>query len=88
VRDLSIIGTPARRNRLGDSANLCPGEFDARNLNASAAARAINRGGHPCYVVPRITDLPEIRGFLKSKLPELTYLVAHGQMAAGELDDR
>jgi transcription-repair coupling factor (superfamily II helicase) len=38
--------------------------------------------------VPRITDLPEIEAFLKEQLPELTYVVAHGQMAAGELDDR
>jgi transcription-repair coupling factor (superfamily II helicase) len=39
-------------------------------------------------VVPRISDLPEIEEFLKEQLPELTYVVAHGQMAAGELDDR
>ncbi len=46
------------------------------------------RGGQSFYVVPRITDLPEIEEFLKEQLPELSYVVAHGQMAAGELDDR
>ncbi|MGB2409274.1 MAG: TRCF domain-containing protein, partial [Paracoccaceae bacterium] len=31
---------------------------------------------------------PEIEEFLKDQLPELTYVVAHGQMAAGQLDER
>jgi transcription-repair coupling factor (superfamily II helicase) len=39
-------------------------------------------------VVPRISDLPEVEEFLRDQLPELTYVVAHGQMAPGELDDR
>ncbi len=39
-------------------------------------------------MVPRISDLPEIEAFLQDQVPEVTYVVAHGQMAAGELDDR
>jgi transcription-repair coupling factor (superfamily II helicase) len=39
-------------------------------------------------VVPRIEDLPEIEDFLRSQVPEVSFVVAHGQMAAGELDDR
>ena len=46
------------------------------------------RGGQSFFVVPRIKDLPEIEDFLRAQLPELTYVVAHGQMAAGQLDDR
>jgi hypothetical protein len=38
--------------------------------------------------VPRIKDLPEIEEFLRDQVPEVSYVVAHGQMAAGELDDR
>ena len=37
--------------------------------------------------VPRISDLEEVEAFLRSEVPELKFAVAHGQMAAGELDD-
>ncbi|MEO0744823.1 MAG: transcription-repair coupling factor [Pseudomonadota bacterium] len=84
VRDLSIIGTPpvdrlAIRTYVSD--------FDAVTIR-EALLREHYRGGQSFYVVPRISDLPEIEEFLKEQLPELSYVVAHGQMAAGELDDR
>uniref|UniRef100_UPI00356A4023 TRCF domain-containing protein n=1 Tax=Puniceibacterium confluentis TaxID=1958944 RepID=UPI00356A4023 len=62
-------------------------EFDAVTIR-EALLREHYRGGQSFYVVPRITDLPEIEQFLRDQLPELSYVVAHGQMAAGELDDR
>ena len=46
------------------------------------------RGGQSFYVVPRIRDLPDIEDFLKTHVPEVSYVIAHGQMAAGELDER
>ncbi|MFC3616319.1 transcription-repair coupling factor [Lutimaribacter marinistellae] len=84
VRDLSIIGTPPV-DRL--SIRTYVSEFDAVTVR-EALLREHYRGGQSFYVVPRISDLPEIEEFLKAQLPELTYVVAHGQMAAGELDDR
>jgi transcription-repair coupling factor (superfamily II helicase) len=84
VRDLSIIGTPPV-DRLAIRTYVS--EFDAVTLR-EALLREHYRGGQSFYVVPRITDLPDIEAFLKEQLPELTYVVAHGQMAAGELDDR
>ncbi|MCV2890058.1 transcription-repair coupling factor [Ruegeria aquimaris] len=84
VRDLSIIGTPPV-DRLAIRTYVS--EFDAVTIR-EALLREHYRGGQSFYVVPRITDLPDIEGFLKEQLPELTYVVAHGQMAAGELDDR
>ncbi|MGC1497842.1 MAG: transcription-repair coupling factor [Sulfitobacter sp.] len=84
VRDLSIIGTPPV-DRL--SIRTYVSEFDAVTLR-EALLREHYRGGQSFYVVPRISDLPEIEDFLKAQLPELSYMVAHGQMAAGELDDR
>ncbi len=84
VRDLSIIGTPPV-DRL--SIRTYVSEFDAVTLR-EALLREHYRGGQSFYVVPRISDLPEIEAFLKDQLPELSYVVAHGQMAAGELDDR
>ena len=44
-------------------------------------------GGQSFYVVPRISDLPEIEDFLRSHVPEVSFVIAHGQMAATELED-
>ncbi|KUP92562.1 transcription-repair coupling factor [Tritonibacter horizontis] len=84
VRDLSIIGTPPV-DRLAIRTYVT--EFDAVTVR-EALLREHYRGGQSFYVVPRLSDLPEIEAFLKEQLPELSYVVAHGQMAAGELDDR
>ena len=84
VRDLSIIGTPPI-DRLAIRTYVS--EFDAVTIR-EALLREHYRGGQSFFVVPRISDLAEIEEFLKEQLPELTYVVAHGQMAAGELDDR
>ncbi|MGR3616679.1 MAG: transcription-repair coupling factor [Paracoccaceae bacterium] len=84
VRDLSIIGTPPV-DRLAIRTYVS--EFDAITIR-EALLREHYRGGQSFFVVPRISDLPEVEQFLKDQLPELSYMVAHGQMAAGELDDR
>ncbi|MEC9196336.1 MAG: transcription-repair coupling factor, partial [Pseudomonadota bacterium] len=84
VRDLSIISTPPV-DRL--SIRTYVSEFDPVTAR-EALLREHYRGGQSFYVVPRITDLPEIEEFLKEQVPEVSYIVAHGQMAAGELDDR
>ncbi|NDD34050.1 MAG: transcription-repair coupling factor, partial [Rhodobacteraceae bacterium] len=84
VRDLSIIGTPPV-DRL--AIRTFVSEFDPISIR-EALLREHYRGGQSFYVVPRIKDLPEVEEFLKEQLPELSYVVAHGQMAAGELDDR
>ncbi|UXX83856.1 transcription-repair coupling factor [Roseovarius pelagicus] len=84
VRDLSIIGTPPV-DRL--SIRTYVSEFDGVTIR-EALLREHYRGGQSFYVVPRISDLPEIEDFLTAQLPELSYVVAHGQMAAGELDSR
>ncbi len=84
VRDLSIIGTPPV-DRLAIRTYVS--EFDAVTIR-EGLLREHYRGGQSFYVVPRVSDLPEIEAFLQEQLPELTYVVAHGQMAAGELDRR
>jgi transcription-repair coupling factor (superfamily II helicase) len=84
VRDLSIIGTPPV-DRLAIRTYVS--EFDTVTLR-EALLREHFRGGQSFYVVPRIADLPEIEAFLRDQVPEVSFIVAHGQMAAGELDDR
>ncbi|WP_103333493.1 transcription-repair coupling factor [Pseudotabrizicola formosa] len=84
VRDLSIIATPPV-DRLAIRTYVS--EFDTVTIR-EALLRERFRGGQSFYVVPRISDLPEIEAFLKTHVPEVTYVIAHGQLAAGELDDR
>ena len=84
VRDLSIIATPPV-DRLAIRTYIS--EFDGVTLR-EALLREHFRGGQSFYVVPRISDLPEIEDFLKTQVPEVRYLIAHGQLAAGDLDDR
>ncbi len=84
VRDLSIIGTPPV-DRLAIRTYIS--EFDTITVR-EALLREHYRGGQSFFVVPRISDLPEMEDWLKREVPEVTYVVAHGQMAAGELDDR
>jgi transcription-repair coupling factor (superfamily II helicase) len=84
VRELSIIGTPPV-DRLAIRTYVS--EFDTVTLR-EALLREHYRGGQSFFVVPRISDLPEVEEFLREQVPEITHVVAHGQMPAGELDDR
>jgi transcription-repair coupling factor (superfamily II helicase) len=84
VRDLSIIATPPV-DRLAIRTYVS--EFDTVTLR-EALLRERYRGGQSFYVVPRISDLPEVERFLTEQVPEVSYVIAHGQLAAGDLDDR
>jgi transcription-repair coupling factor (superfamily II helicase) len=84
VRDLSIIGTPPI-DRLAIRTYVS--EFDTITIR-EALLREHYRGGQSFLVVPRIADMAEMEDFLKREVPEVTYISATGQMAAGDLDDR
>jgi transcription-repair coupling factor (superfamily II helicase) len=84
VRELSIIGTPPV-DRLAIRTYVS--EFDTVTIR-EALLREHYRGGQSFFVVPRISDLPEIEAFIRDEVPEVSFIIASGQMAAGELDDR
>ncbi|MBN2630890.1 MAG: transcription-repair coupling factor [Rhodobacteraceae bacterium] len=84
VRDLSIIATPPV-DRLAIRTYVS--EFDSITIR-EALLRERFRGGQSFYVVPRISDLHVVEEFLKTHVPEVSHVVAHGQLAAGDLDDR
>ncbi|WP_371154822.1 transcription-repair coupling factor [Jannaschia sp. 2305UL9-9] len=84
VRDLSVIGTPPV-DRLAIRTYVS--EFDAVTIR-EALLREHYRGGQSFVVVPRISDLSEMEQFLREQLPELSYVIANGQLAAGDLDER
>ncbi|MEM0976562.1 MAG: transcription-repair coupling factor [Pseudomonadota bacterium] len=84
VRELSVITTPPV-DRL--SIRTYVSEFDPVTIR-EALLREHYRGGQSFVVVPRISDLPELQAFLRDQVPEVTVVVAHGQMPAGDLDEK
>ena len=83
VRELSLITTPPV-DRLAVRTFVTP--FDPLSVR-EALLRERYRGGQAFYVVPRIEDIGEVKSFLDREIPEAKVAVAHGQMAAGQLED-
>jgi transcription-repair coupling factor (superfamily II helicase) len=83
VRELSLITTPPV-DRLAVRTFITP--FDPL-LIREALLRERYRGGQAFYVVPRLDDLADVKAFLDKEVPEAKVAVAHGQMAAGQLED-
>jgi transcription-repair coupling factor (superfamily II helicase) len=83
VRELSLIATPPV-DRMAVRTFISP--FDTLVIRETLL-RERYRGGQSFYVVPRIADLEEVQNFLREHVPELKVATAHGQLAAGTLDD-
>jgi transcription-repair coupling factor (superfamily II helicase) len=83
VRELSLITTPPV-DRMAVRTFISP--FDALVIRETLM-REHYRGGQSFYVCPRLADLEDVSAFLQSNVPELKVAIAHGQMAAGELED-
>jgi transcription-repair coupling factor (superfamily II helicase) len=84
LRDLSVIKTPPV-DRLAVRTYVMP--WDPVVLR-EALLREHYRGGQSFFVAPKIADLPDIEDFLRQQVPEVRYVTAHGQMAAGEVEER
>jgi transcription-repair coupling factor (superfamily II helicase) len=83
VREMSIIATPPV-DRLAVRTFVMP--FDPVVVR-EAILRERDRGGQIFYVAPRIADLDELREELRKIVPEIRVCMAHGRMAASELED-
>ncbi|HKQ94346.1 MAG TPA: transcription-repair coupling factor [Aestuariivirgaceae bacterium] len=83
IRELSLITTPPA-DRLAVRTYVSP--FDPIVIRETLL-REIYRGGQAFYVVPRISDLPEIGELLKTLVPDARVAVAHGRLPPTELED-
>jgi transcription-repair coupling factor (superfamily II helicase) len=83
VRELSLITTPPL-DRLAIRTFISP--FDPVIIREHLL-RELYRGGQSFFVVPRIADLKDMAEFLKTQVPEVKFAIAHGRLAATELDD-
>ncbi len=84
LRELSVIQTPPV-DRLAVRTYIMP--WDGVVIR-EALLREHYRGGQSFFVVPRIADLTEVEEFLRTEVPEVKPIVAHGQMAAGDVEER
>ncbi len=84
LRELSVIQTPPV-DRLSVRTYVMPWD---KVVMREALLREHYRGGQSFFVTPRIKDLPDIEEFLRTEVPEIKYVVAHGQMAPTEVEER
>jgi transcription-repair coupling factor (superfamily II helicase) len=82
VREMSLITTPPPLRRPIKTHLAALDEEAVR----SAIRQELDRGGQVFYVVPRVEGIEEVAEGLRQMVPGLKLLVAHGQMAEGELE--
>ncbi len=84
LRELSTIQTPPV-DRLAVRTYVM--EWDDMVMR-EALLREHHRGGQSFIVVPRISDMAEVEDWLHEHVPEVKFIAAHGQMGAGEVEER
>ena len=82
VREMSLITTPPPLRRPIKTHLAALDEEAVR----SAIRQELDRGGQIFYVVPRVEGIEDVAEGLRLMIPGLRLLVAHGQMAEGELE--
>jgi transcription-repair coupling factor (superfamily II helicase) len=82
VREMSLITTPPPLRR---PIRTHLAAFDEEAVR-SAVRQELDRGGQVFYVVPRVEGMEEGAERLRSMLPGMRLITAHGQMPEGELE--
>ena len=85
---LAETGGDAARAAMA-TANIGEAKRRAGDLKAAEALlREHHRGGQSFIVVPRISDMEAVSDWLHENVPEVKFVPAHGQMSAGEIEER
>jgi transcription-repair coupling factor (superfamily II helicase) len=83
IREMSIIATPPV-DRL--AVRTYVSTWDPVMIR-EALLREKYRGGQAYYVAPRLKELPDIEQFLREQVPEIKFVVGHGQMSPTQLEE-
>jgi len=83
IREMSIIATPPV-DRLAVRTYITPWD---QVVVREALLREKYRGGQAYFVAPRISDLPQLERFLREQVPEVKFVVGHGQMAPTQIEE-
>lgn len=82
IKELSLLASPPV-DRIAVTTFVLP--FDELVIK-EAIMREYYRGGKCFYVCPRISDLAETEAILRTIVPEIKIITAHGQMSSESLD--
>ena len=83
IREMSIIATPPV-DRLAVRTYVTPSD---PVVIREALLREKYRGGQAYFVAPRVKDLPALEKFLREQVPEVKFVVGHGQMSSTQLEE-
>lgn len=84
IRDISLMKTPPKDRQ---PVITTIQEFDSDYIR-SAILRELERGGQVFFIHNRVQDLEYIQRLLTELLPQASLTYTHGQMEAGELEER
>jgi transcription-repair coupling factor (superfamily II helicase) len=84
IRDISVIETPPEGRR---PVRTWVGEYD-EELVRQALEREAARGGQAFFLHNRVETIDETAERLRGLCPKLRFVVAHGQLDEGELEER
>lgn len=83
VREMSLITTPPPLRR--------PIKTHLSSLDEevirSAISQELERGGQIFYVVPRVDGIEDVANKIRTMIPNIKLIIAHGQMNEGELEN-
>ena len=82
IQDVSVIASPPARRR---PIRTFLTDFDPGSVRI-ALMREASRGGQSFVVAPRIEDLGSLEAQLGKLVPELKVVIAHGELAAEDMD--
>jgi transcription-repair coupling factor (superfamily II helicase) len=82
MRDMSLITTPPQDRR---SIRTFVNKFDSHQIQ-EAILREVQRGGQVFFIHNRVNSIASMKKFLNELVPQVTVVVAHGQMAEGHLE--
>lgn len=82
IRDMSIIATPPR-DRLPIQTEVIV--FDKKVIRM-AILKEVERGGQVFFVHNRVQSIESVANFLRRVVPEVSFVVAHGQMDERQLE--
>ena len=85
IRDLSLILT-APYERLSIRTYISP--FDEFTIIEAIKREIFGRKNGVYFVTPRKKDIPFLEKFITEKIPEIKYVVAHGQLSPSILEKR
>ncbi|MCC6333008.1 MAG: transcription-repair coupling factor [Myxococcales bacterium] len=82
LRDMSLITTPPQDRR---AIRTFVNKFDEQQIK-EAILREVQRGGQVFFIHNRVQSIASMEKFLRQLVPQVSVVVAHGQMTEGALE--